>query len=234
MSGSKIEPKVAKPGAAGAEVEPMWAKSLRESVENLGTHMSQVVQVLKSPPQQRAAAPQSNLPRQDDDKDDVIDPNVLETLPRAQFMDLITKRITKAMQKDIVAPLNEELHSLKNGLSSTQVEKMIEQAQAKHPDFLEFQDEMLQLAKTHKTLTPLQLYNLAKADAPAEKLEKVAEKHKPADDGAKKPAAFSFGGLMPSNGGDGAENRRMAPNDAADDAWAKVVAEMGGQPAFTE
>jgi hypothetical protein len=194
--------------------------------------MSQVAKFTQNPPRQ--PAPEPVRQQVVDDPDDRIDPNVLETLPRTQFMEIIARKVTKALQKDVVDPLNQELTKLKSGLSSTQVEKMIEAASGKHKDFYEFQEEMLELAKVHKTLTPEQLYKMAKAESPPEKIAKIEEKYKSADDGAKKNVAFSFGGLMPSNGGEGGPNRRMAPNDAADDAWDKVVAEMGGQPAFTE
>ncbi len=161
------------------------------------------------------------------------DANTLETLPRTQFLDLIERKMTATMRKQMVEPLTEQLNSLRTGLNSSQIEKMISSTSAKFKDFEDFIPEMTELAKTRANLTPEELYHLAKTKATPEKLKEVETKHS-APNPTDKLKEFTFGGFMPSNGSDDAANRRMEPRAAADDAWDKVVAEMGGTPAFTQ
>jgi hypothetical protein len=234
MSGTKQEPKLDK--TPKADDEPAWAKALNQNIQTLSGHMAKTVELLQRAPtqqQQVSTQPQKTfLPDSGDDDFRLPDANTLETLPRMQFLDLIEKKITSSLKKNALGPLTEELKSLRQNLSSANAEKMISRAQSEFKDFDDFIPEMTELAKTRSNLTPMELYHLAKTKASPEKLKEVETKYKMPEVNTKKE--FTFGGFMPSNGSDEAASRRMEPREAADDAWDKVVAEMGGAPAFTE
>lgn len=233
MSGTlkKTEPSLQ--GAQSTE-PPAWFKDFQTTMGGFAGELkslrAELASVRSSPAPQQQQAP---IARQDDD--DRIDPNVLETMSRAEFLQLIGKTLGKQMQKQFVEPLSQQLSEVRQGLTTTQLKTLIEQAQSKYPDLLEYQQEMTELAKVHKTLGPEQLYKLAKDSASEEKLAEVAKKFPPKVTETKKPLEISFGGLMPSNhdGSDGTSASKMSPREAADDAWAKTVADLGGEPAFT-
>lgn len=214
--------------------EPAWAKALIESNKMMADAITRMSQIVSAPRQQQQTAPVTPTTRNvADPEEEVIDPNVLETLPRAQFMALMEGRLSKKMQKEIMAPLAERLDAMNKGVTSVQIEKMLEEAVKEHPDLMEYQGKMMDLAKIHKTLTPKQLYKMAKDETPKEEVAKINSKYSPATTAAKK-SEFTFGGLMPSNGGSEERNARMDAPTAAATAWDAVVAEMGGEPAFSE
>ncbi len=172
--------------------------------------------------------------RQPEPDEGDIDPNTLETLPRTQFMDVITKRITKSLEKSVLASLKDEIGQLRTNVTTSNVQKQLDSALTKFPDLLEYKDEMMDLAKRHPTLSPTDLYHLAKNEAPAEKIAEVAKKFPAAGEGAAAPKKINFGGFLPSNGSGSEGNSKMAPTEAAASAWDSVVAELGGEPIFSE
>jgi hypothetical protein len=228
----KTEPTVKTPVA---EAEPAWAKALVESNRLMAEAITNMGKIISAPQRQQQPTPTPTPSTRNvaDPEEAEIDPNVLETLPRAQFMALLEGRMSKKMQKEIMAPLAERMDNLNKGLTSSQIEKMLEAAVAKHPDLMEYQDTMMDLAKVHKTLTPEQLYKMAKDQTPDAKVKEITAKYTKPTEGAKKDT-FTFGGMMPTNGGSEERNARMDAPTAAASAWDSVVAEMGGEPAFSE
>jgi hypothetical protein len=204
-------------------------KDFQATMSQLNGTMGQVLAALKNP----VAPPPTT--RQAPEPDDEIDPNTLETLPRTEFMKIMERRMAKAFEKSLLGPVKEELTTLRNGLTTSNTQKQLDNALAKYPDLLEYKDEMIALAKAHPSLGPTQLYQLAKTDASPEKIAEVAKKFPPANDGAKKPQVITFGGFKPTNGASGDDrSAKMAPAEAADEAWSSVVAELGAEPSFSE
>jgi hypothetical protein len=183
--------------------------------------------------QKASSQPQQVAPPTPEPREEAVDPNVLETLSRADLLELVQRRMMTQVEQKLLRPMGERLDMLQRGLQSTNIETMVEKAKQKYPDLLEWQQEITDLAKQHNTLPPEDLYTLARNKNPAKAAE-MDKKFAPSDVSAKKPERFGFGGLMPSGTGTTETPQNLAPEQAADAAWNTVVASMGGEPAFQE
>lgn len=210
--------------------------SLRTDLGTFGGDLKELVKIAK----ERNQAPVQTDDEPDDGEGEGdgelpnYDATTLETLPRAQFMDYMLKHF-KANLEGALKPINERINNV--GVSA-QTQAWIqegEKVKAKNPDFPEWKDEMLALAKDHPNMGIQRLYTLAKAENP-EKVAELAKKYKKEDDtstegkpkpkaGNGKPKPFS---MSPGSGGTSdTKNQKMNAQDAAADAWEQTVAKFG-------
>lgn len=204
------------------EQAPAWATGLTEAVGGLSTLMKQAM----TSAQQREK--QQQLPP-DDDADEEPSDEDLEVMPRGEFGKHIVAQVLKAVNKNVVEPINARLNEITVDTTRRDITGAISALKGKHKDFMDWKDEMIELANQNKGLAPHRLYQLARIDNP-EKAKKLDDKYKPPrEEGPRRPG---FGGMTPSQSGTGSRTRKMAPKEASDVAWAETVAALGGEPIF--
>lgn len=206
---------------------------LKESITTLQGGVKEILEVARKRAEEQArrtAEEETTI----DDEEQEPDEAVLETMPRSAF----SKYLLKAFQRNLDAalkPVTEAVQKAQQTAVSVDVKTQVEKFADQHPDFPEWKDEMLALAKDNPTLSVARLYNLAKLENPDKakeidkkfkKDEKEGEQGKAAA-GKKKPAA---NGLTP--GGSAGEHKpgKMTPQQAANAAWEETVAQFGGNP----
>jgi hypothetical protein len=213
-------------GATGSE--PAWAKALGEQMGGLTGVMRDLMQQAANQPRGRAT------PEPDDEEDDELPPEELETLDRSAFGKYLTGQVLKAINKQVVAPINEQLAAITNKTTGNEIRADVQGLASQHKDFWEWKDEMIALANENKGIAPRRLYQLARADNP-KKAEELDIKHglkpKPGSESPRKQR-LNFGGLTPGSSGAGSRNQKMTPKDAATAAWAETVTALGGELDF--
>jgi hypothetical protein len=162
-----------------------------------------------------------------------VDPAHLETLNRKEFSDHIVNQVLRAVNKQVVEPMNQRLEMISSNTTRGELQRMVETAAAQHKDFGEWRQEMIGLAGTYKGLPPEALYHLARASNP-EKVSELDKRYNPPPAKAEPIRLRSFGGLTPSQSGTGNRGQRMNSQDAADAAWAEAVKGAGGEPLFDD
>ena len=156
--------------------------------------------------------------------------------------------------KGVVSPISDRITADSNTGEAGKAREALEAAVEKHPDFIEFKDEIRRELEANNYLTPEQAYREAKHNNP----EKVAaveaaskeagDKHAKEEAVVKKEendeklkvaaaaeterlfgnAAGSFGGLHPGTGSTESEEKvAMSPQEAGEDAWNKVFGASG-------
>ena len=203
-------------------------KSLNSNLTEFGGGIKELLTLAK----ERNAAPAQQPQQGEEPDEEEIDSTTLETLPRAQFMDVMLRKF-KANLEASLQPINERINNVGNTVETRSLMEEGQKVKAEKADFMEWKDEMTALAKEHPTLGIRRLYNLARADNP-EKAAEMDKKYKKKDDGENpppksKPRPFS---MSPGGGAGTTEtrNQRMNPKDAAQAAWEDTVAKMGGSP----
>jgi hypothetical protein len=201
---------------------PPWAQSLVDSNRSVMESLNRVAQSLGQPrPAPTPEPEEAELSAAD-----------LEALPRAQFAEYIANRTIKHMEKTVVKPLKEQLQQVTLNTSNVEIRTAVEAAKAKYPDFMDYKDDMIALARTHTSLPPEDLYLLARTKSG--KAPVAAKPSKGADDTPPKVPKIRFGGLKPANGGEGGDrNRKMSVEDALHAAWNEVAGSLG-EPNFEE
>lgn len=167
----------------------------------------------------------------DDDGGEGPTDTELETMPRSKLVAHLQKEFAKEV-KQLLGPLQEQLNNVSSATTTDRIGRAVEELKGKHPDFLEWRDEMLTLASSYKGMPPDQLYILAQGSNP-EKVKAMRTKYKL--DSPSGPIKIPFGGYTPGGGSSGSKsNRKMNGMDAATSAWTATVAALGGEPAFEE
>lgn len=232
----------------GGEATPQWVKDLQETMKGVGLGMQELVGMAKAARQtvQPATDDDGGEGEGDDEPEDEVD---LEGLSRAQFAEVVTKKIINAVNKQVVSPLSKKMNGIASQTQQSDLKRQVEitstekgdDGQLLRPDFWEWKDEMVALATQHPTLTPKQLYKMVREDDP-EKLAKMEEKYKigskkPKGDGDGTPGKIkiSFGGFTPNGPSGGRKSdagTKMSPREAANSAWDETVKSMGGEPLF--
>ena len=224
------------PGAlppAGASDPPPWAKDLNTAVGSLTGTIKELLTLAARREQQAPPAP---APAAAEDDDDEPTAEELETLSRADFGKHIVSAVLKAVNKQVVEPINQQIQSITQHTTRNEIQSSVKELATQNKDFWDWQPEMLALANENKGMAPKRLYQLARADNPAKAKEldtKYAEK-KPTGEGGGRVRFKGFGGLTPSQSGSGGKARNMGGDEAAKTAWAETVAALGGEPDFSE
>lgn len=215
------------------------------AINSLNSNIQELVRLAaqRPPPSPRAPEPEPE-----------VDPALLESMPRQQFVEHIVGQVLKGVRTQIAEPLNQRINQLgaqgvQHSLAS-EVERLGGTRQAdgsysggKYKDFWDWRDEILSVAKQTPNATVERLYHIARAENP-KKTEDLAKKYSPpkdegegnrtTDGETRKIRLRGFGGLTPGQSGTGARGRKMAGPEAANAAWSEAVAALGGEPLFDE
>jgi hypothetical protein len=213
--------------ASQGEAVPAWANDLKSGVGELTGAIRQMLEFGQRTRAEQAAAQQ---PADDEDEGD---PAELETMSRSDFGRHIVGQVLKAVNKQVVEPLNSQLQQVTAATTRTQIQGSVKELAAAHKDFWDWQPEMLALANEHRGLAPQRLYQLARADNPT-KATDLDKKYAPKPEGSGPIRFKGFGGLTPSQSGTASRGGKMNGSEAANAAWAETVAALGGEPIFEE
>lgn len=237
-SGSTTEPtgSTAAPTAGGGAGDPPpWAKDLNTAVGGLTGTIKELLTLAARREQQSPPQPAQSAQSADDD-DDEPTAEELETLSRADFGKHIVSAVLKAVNKQVVEPINQQIQSITQHTTRNEIQGSVKELAAQNKDFWEWQPEMLALANENRGMAPKRLYQLARADNPtkAKELDTKYGEKKPTGEGSGRVRFKGFGGLTPSQSGSGGKARNMGGSEAAKTAWAETVAALGGEPDFSE
>lgn len=191
--------------------------SLQQQQQQQAQLLQQITHNLQNPP----------TPSKDDDDGDYdVD---LESMSRTDFANKLLSVIDKRMDKSIQG-LQKKLEEFDTRVGTVDAKAEVSRLRRDNPDFDNFKDEMVSLARENPGLSVERLYRLAKAENP-EKVKKLEEEaaakkaaEKPPEDEGKK----FFSGMLP--GGSFTpppSNGRMDPKSAADKAWEQVIKPYG-------
>lgn len=206
--------------SAAAVEQPAWAKELNENMRQLAAMAQQASQERQA--QIEAARQQQHQVEQPEEEDEE---NVdLELISRADFAKHIVRRVEQAINKNVVEPLSQQLSELRATTTRDQLGRAVQELRSKYPDFNEWSQDMIELAKEQPTLPPHRLYILARGENPT-KAKAMDAKYAPRDQGNVRN--IRFGGLTPSQSGSGSRARNMAPAEAGKAAWDDTVAALG-------
>jgi len=149
----------------------------------------------------------------------------IELMSRAEFQGHLMDKFQEILEEKL-APLGEQVKTVDSTVRTTNIHKALEQAKKKHPDFMEWKEEMIDLANQIPGISPERAYHLVKAEHP-DKAKTLKEKFKSPEEKeaeAKKaePKKPAFGGLTPTSGEISEESKNLSKKDAAELAWQKV------------
>lgn len=151
----------------------------------------------------------------------------LESMSRSDLLKYIEHRFGSLVNQHL-QPLQERVEQTSTTTERDRIQRQVNEAANKHPDFWEWRDEMQGLVQQYPDLTPEDLYTLAKTRNPekAQQLQQKkqeAERSKQAEEQSKRPA---FGGLTPTSGVRTSSSDRMSQKDAIESAWNDIMSEI--------
>lgn len=185
----------------------------------------------------------------DGDGDELTDDEI-NAMSQSDFLKLVSKETSKVVKKE-VGDVSKKIDSVSKNVSTKNTQSEVTEFMKKHPDLLEWRDEIAELSKESPNLTVSRLYALAVSENP-KKAKELKTKYKDAkvevDDAGKPVVKFGanddsnddnststddddsvskFFGMTPSGGGSKSEkSERMTPKQAAEDAWSKTMAKL--------
>jgi hypothetical protein len=190
----------------------------------------------------------SRFGRNGDDDDDQLTDDEINAMSQSDFLKLVSKETGKVVDKK-VGGVEKKLGDVAKSVSTKNTQAEVTEFMKKHPDLLEWKDEIAELSKENPGLSVSRLYTLAKSEN-SKKAKELSVKYKDAkvdtDDDGKPVVKFGsqsddddnsssneddsvskFFGLTPTGGGTKSEkNERMTPKQATEDAWAKTMANI--------
>lgn len=229
----------------GGDAAPKWATELQETMKGVGLGISELVGLAKGSMQRQPVQTEEEEEEEEEEKDEQVD---LESLSRAEYAQVITKKIIDAVNKQVVKPLSNEIKKVSTNAQQSELQRQVQEAanekddegNLKRPDFWEWKEAMIALATQHPSLSAKQLYRMAREDDP-DKLKKLEEKYKIGGkkgdgDGSPGKIKLSFGGFTPNgpSGGRKSGDKKLSPKEAAESAWDETVKSMGGEPVLGE
>lgn len=220
--GEKIDQKVQLDTSQFEEMFSNLANSFAQGMEVLGQKIDGL----------RPAEPKSGKGAEVED-----DFGDLETMDRKQFMKVIMKNMAKTLGQSIktqieesVKPYSDRVKAEEEKADEAVKQKAVEEYQElkKRPDFKEWLPEMSVLFRSNPTLSPRQLFSLARADNP-EKVKELAKREdmrafegEGESDEKTKTEEAVFGGLLPTSTPPGETAEKMSPDQASEKAWSQV------------
>jgi len=149
----------------------------------------------------------------------------LELLSRSEFQQVLLDKFQDLLEEKL-APLGEQVKTVDSTVRTSSIQTALEKAKKKYPDFMEWKEEMIDLAKQVPGISPERAYNLVKAENP-DKAKTLLEKYKSpeekeAETKKAEPKKSPFGGLTPTSGEISEESKNLSKKDAAELAWQKV------------
>lgn len=218
-------------GGGGGEKVPAWASELVGEFRKL-TQMAEQARLERQNAANNSPAPVDPNEEEDDEE---TDPKDLELMDRADYAKHIINQVLKAMNKQVVAPLNQRLNEVAASATRTDIQAAVKEAAGQNKDFWDWREEMQAIVQQpqYRTLSPIDLYHLARSRN-MDKAQKLDAKYNPKPKEAGAIRLKPFGGLTPSQTGTGSRSRKMNGHEAADAAWAEMVKAFGGEPLFEE
>lgn len=206
------------------------------------SELTQSINALLAVAKQRPApAAEPAKPAVEPEDEEEVDAKDLEVMPRAEFAEYLVNKILKAVNKQVVEPINTRLTSITADTGRNQITQEVARlggvkndegkyVGGKYADFWEFSGEMQELAKENPGTSIERLYRLAKAENPKKAADVAAKSNPPKLNGGK--VKLSFGGLTPAQSGTGSRGGKMKGGEASELAWADTVAALGGTPSM--
>lgn len=220
---------------ATEEKAPAWAQ---EMVTGLG----RLVQVVEASAN-RQTQPDGNstqvTPREAEVEDEVevdpLDDENLEILPRRDFARRMMESFQQIAERTM-KPLVDEVHDTRQAISTEQYTREAVAFAERTPDFSEWKDEMMAIAKENPNLSIARIYALAKAENPQKAQEidtklsdaRKKDEEKRAQEAAKKKKPLALAPSGPASGTP--RNQKMSPKEAAEAAWEETIEKFGGSP----
>ncbi len=199
-------------GEEGGSRGPNWeafAQSLEQSIGSQTEALIREVRGLKPEPPPPAQEPAPDF----------------DTMTQSDLAAYITGRVTKAVEtmlSERISPVVERVNGIQQSIGAREVTQQIDTLKSTKRDFNDWKPQMLELAKTHQTLSVPELYTLAKGMNP-ERATELDKKY--ADPPAPKPPRW--GGLSPSGGvpgSSGGSDERLSGREATIAAYREVQA----------
>lgn len=211
----------------GGEAPPPWANDLRGSVGELTGTIKALLEEARA-----ARAGNQPAPTEPEEDEPEIPDQDLDLMSRADFGKHIVAQMLKAVNKQVVEPLNQQLAAVTAATTRRDIVSAVAELRSKHKDFNDWTGDMIELAKQNPGLPPHRLYQLARADNPTRAAELDAKYNPRPSTG--KIRIRGFGGMTPSQSGTASKGGKMNGTEAANVAWADTVAALGGEPFFEE
>jgi len=201
---------------------------IREILSPFGEQLQVLGDAFQTLKQEVTELKQGTKPEGQDTKTPDWDDHELESLSRKEFLGRIEDRIISKIKEELVQPISQRLDSDKEEEIEREIREQLKQAEAQHPDFWEWKQEMADEVRKNPYLTPEDAYQLARIKN-SQKADELDKKHKLGkykdenpDATKKKPV---FGGLTPTSSTSDEESGRMKPKEAAERAYAEIFGE---------
>ncbi len=207
-------------------------KQIGSALEGLNNRITAVESRNVAPPDANTDQVTKREPKSDED---------LDEMSRSQFMSHIVEEISHVLVK----PLAQMVDNNAEGLTVKDTKKSVEDARDAHPDFMEFEREILQIAKDVKGISPERAYQMARNENP-EKASEMDVKYMSEEDKEKKKVEEEkkvaeekgdsttevFGGLTPTSGVPAEKADYKDNKEAFDAAWDENVTQAGLEGMF--
>jgi len=141
------------------------------------------------------------------------------------------KKVEKLLDAK-VTPLSKDIDKVDKGTRLKDLQRQIEKLESRHPDFMDWREDIAEIAKNNPNISPQDAYDLARLRNP-DRAKELDEKYKPADvKEAEKKAAEAkkkspFGGLLPTSGKRAEAKTNLDEDKAAELAWQETFGTDG-------
>lgn len=170
----------------------------------------------------------------DDDSGTTVNEEDLESMPRKQFMELITNGIIKHIDKTI-KPLKGEIASTKETTVREKVMAEVKELKSgRGKDFDEWKAELTDLIKNNPLLSASDAYDLVRARNPqkADEMDKkffqgkYVKQESKGDEGSEGNRKPRFGGMRNGSGKDDERPTNLDAKQSAEAAWEEVMSDL--------
>lgn len=209
-------------------------QNMQGSIGTLTQNMTEFTKTLQQGQQQQ----QQSGEEEDDDSTFTPGDADLESMSRADFMNVILQQVNKGLG-DIAKQLETKVSTVEERVDATTIKAEIKEVADQNPDFMFYKDEMKAIADRNPEMHVKDIYRLAKAEVAEsnpEKLKEIEEKvaeqqaeklktQQQAGEGSANQSTKKggFGGLTPTSGQQTDKPTNMTPDAAAEAAWSETM-----------
>jgi hypothetical protein len=213
-------------GGNKAEDQPGWAKSLADSMKEIGEGLKTIVGIAKNPPPPIAQPQPQPQPDDESQGDDILADNQLELLPRKDFARRLLEAFDERMESHL-KPISDKIIEQGRNLLTSNYQRDAEKFFEKTPDAHEWGDEMVKVAQQSPELPVARIYAIVRAENPTKTAEMQEKYYKKLDTNTQNGQKKSPLSLSPSSNDTSTKNQKMGVDEAAKAAWEESVAKFG-------